>query len=171
MKVQFRYGAFDRRVWWLSIMTLVVFGGLCAWLFLTARGAYYLAAWVTMAGVVLGALCMLSVPWRILLSDGELELRSLIDVTYIPLRSIVDVEVAKEGCFKGKMPLVGAYGFWGYYGRYLDLRRWRIYRVYATRRRGCVVIHTTKRRYVVSCRTPEMLRTMIWEMKRGGAQE
>ena len=171
MKVKFRYGAFDRRVWWLSMTTLVVFGGLCAWLFLTAGGAYYLAAWVTMAGVVLGALCMLSVPWRIWLSDGELELRSLVDVTYIPLRSIVDVEVVGEEVLKRKMPLVGAYGFWGYYGRFLDLKRWRFYRVYATRRSGCVVIHTTKRRYVVSCRTPEMLRTMIWEMKRSGAQE
>lgn len=153
------------------MITLVVFGGVCVWLFLTAGDAYYLAAWVTTAGVVLLALCMLSVPWRILLSEEELELRSIVDVTYIPLRSIVDVEVVSEGGFKGKLPLIGVYGLWGYYGRYLDLKRWRFYRVYATRRRGCVVIHTTRRRYVVSCRTPEMLRTMIWEMKRGSAQE
>lgn len=171
MKVKFRYGAFDRRVWVLSTTTLVVFGGVCAWLFLTAGGAYYLAAWVAMTGVVLGALCMLSVPWRIWLSEEELELRSLVDVTYIPLRSIVDVEVVGEEALGSKIPLVGAYGLLGYYGRYLDLKRWKFYRVYATKRRGCVVIHTTKRRYAISCRTPEMLRTMIWEMKRSGAQE
>lgn len=171
MKVKFRYGSFDKCAWWLSMVTIVIFGGVCAWLFLTAGGAYYLAAWVTTTGVVLLALCMLSVPWRILLSEEELELRSLVDVTYIPLRTIVDVEVVGEGCFESKVPLVGVYGLWGYYGRYLDLKRWRFYRVYATRRRGCVVIHTTRRRYVVSCRTPEMLRTMIWELKRSGAQE
>jgi len=171
VKVKFRYGGFDGRVWWTSIVTTLLFGGLCAWLFATADGAYYLAAWTTMTGVTLGVLCLLSTPWRIVLSDEVLELRCLLDVSYISLHSVVDVEVLDEERLGRRVPLVGCYGFWGYYGRFLDLRTRKVCRVYATRRKGCVAIHTSRRRYVVSCRTPEMLRSMILNAKSRTSRE
>lgn len=152
-------------------MTLFLLGGVCAVLWLTAGGAFYLAAWVTLMLMALVTLCLLSVPRRIIVGEESVELRCLVETTYIPLSSIVDVEIVGVGALRCKFPLVGIYGFWGYYGRYLDIRKWHMYRVYATRRSGCVTIHTTKRRYVVSCGTPEMLRVMILSAKARNPKE
>ncbi len=168
MKVTFRYGGFDGRVWCVSLLSLLVTGGACAWLFLTAGGAYYIAAWVTMVVVAIMALCLLSVPRRIILSEKELELRCLVESIYIPLDKIVDVAEVERGAFGWKIPLVGVAGFWGYYGRWLDVKSWRIHRVCATRRSGCVAIHTTHHRYLVSCNSPQLLRALLVErMGRG----
>lgn len=171
MNVKFRYGGFDSRVWWVSALWLLLTGGALAALWMTAGGAYYLAAWVSMACVVIIALCLLSVPRRIIIGEESVELRCLVDTTYIPLSRIVDVEVLENGALGSKIPLVGIYGFWGYYGHYLDVRKWRIYRVYATRRNKSVVVHTTKRRYVVSCGAPEMMRQMILSAKARNSKE
>lgn len=170
MKVVFRYGGFDGRVWCVSLLSLLVTGGVCAWLFLTAGGAYYIAAWVTMVVVAIMVLCLLSVPRRIILSDSELELRCLLETTYIPLAKIVDVAEVESGAFRGKIPLVGVAGFWGYYGRWLDVRSWRIHKVYARRRCGCVAIHTTNHRYLVSCNSPQLLKALLVERMGGGRQ-
>lgn len=171
MKVKFRYGGFDGRVWWISTLCALLTGGACAALWMTAGGAYYLAAWVSLTCAVIMALCLLSVPRRIIVGEEMVELRCLVETTYVPLSSIVDVEVAPEGALKRKIPLVGIYGFWGYYGRYLDLRKWRVYRVYAARRTKSVIIHTSKQRYVVSCSAPEMLRQMILGAKTRNSKE
>lgn len=171
MTIRFRYGGFDRRVWWITALTLIVAGGVCAWLYVVAAGAYYVAVWTTTVCVALLALVLLSVPRRIILGEEELELRCLVETTYIPLRSIVDVEVVEGSGLSHRVPLLGVYGLWGYYGRYLDLRSWHILKVYATRRSGCVAINTTKSRYVVSCNAPQLLRTMVLEAKSRVAQE
>lgn len=171
MKIKFRYGRADGRVWLVTILSLLLFAALCLWLFMTAEGAYYLAVWTTAVGVLLAAFVMLSIPRRIIIHDEELELRCWVETTYISLGSIVDVEVVGSEGFRGKIPLLGVYGFWGYYGRYLDLRRWRIHKVYAKRRSGCVAIHTSRERYLVSCGQPQMLRTMILEARSRAAKE
>ncbi len=168
MKVKFRYGGLDKRAWWISVVTILLLAGICSVLWLTAEGAFYLAAWTTTMCVALVVLCLLSVPRRIIVGEEELELRCLVETTYIPLSSIVGVEVVDRG-LKGKFPLMGIYGFWGYYGRFYASRQ--IYKVYATRRDGCVAIHTTKHRYMVSCGAPEMLRQMILDAKGRNTKE
>lgn len=161
MKIKFRYGGLDGRVWWISATTLLLLGAAIAYLWWSAAGALYLAAWVSMTSATIIALCLLSVPRRIIIGDEELELRCLVETTYIPLSSIADVEVVEENGLRNKIPLLGIYGFWGYYGHYIDLSTGRLHRVYTTKRKGCVAIHTSKRRYLVSCNAPEMLRVMI----------
>ena len=158
-------------MWWISTITLVLLGVVIAHLWITAEGAFYLAAWVSMTAVVVVALCMLSVPRRIIVSDDEVEIRCLVESTYIPLRSIADVEVVEGDGMRRKFPLLGIYGFWGYYGRYFDLAKGKLHKVYATKRTGCVAIHTSKCRYLVSCSAPEMLRQMILNAKARGPKE
>ena len=69
MTIRFRYGGFDRRVWWITALTLIVAGGVCAWLYVVAAGAYYVAVWTTTVCVALLALVLLSVPRRIILGE------------------------------------------------------------------------------------------------------
>lgn len=171
MKLKFRYGGADRQAWLVTIVSVLAFAGLCAWLFLGADEAYYIAMWTTAVGVAFMAFLLLSVPRRIIIHDQELELRCLVETTYVDLGSIVDVEVVGTEGFRGKIPLLGVYGFGGYYGRYLDLRKWRIYKVYALRRDRCVAIHTSRRRYMVSCAQAEMLKSMIMDAKARAAKE
>lgn len=159
------------RAWVISALTLVLLGGLCAWLFLTSEGAHYVAAWLSAIVVAVVALCLLSLPRRIILRDEELELRCLVETTYIPLRSVVDVKVVGDQGLKGKVPILGLYGFMGYLGFWLDVKSWRIYRTYVTSRRQCVVIHTSRHRYTVSCSSEELLRTQILAAKARGSKE
>jgi hypothetical protein len=165
MRITLRFGSLDRRA---RIITTTLGGlvvGLCITLFATSHGATYIAAWTTSVVVALVALCMLSLPRRIILDDQMVELRCLVESTYIQLGSVVDVEVVGESGLRRKLPLLGVYGFGGYYGFWLDLATRKIYRTYITSRKECVVIHTSHRRYLVSCAAPEMLRSQILATK------
>ncbi len=165
MTIRFRYGGFDRRVWMVSIATLMAVGGCLAYLFVEAQGAYYFAAWCASIIFAVMVLCLLSVPRRIILRDDELELRCLMETTYIPLRSIVDVEVLGARGLRRKFPLLGVGGFWGYLGFWIDLGSWKIHRTYVTHRKKCVAIHTSHRRYLISCGAAELLRSEILAAK------
>lgn len=171
MKITFRYGKADGRVWAVTFTTLFVVGGVIAALWLLAGGAYYVAAWSTAVAVAIGLLFLLSKPTRIILTDNLLELRCLVDTTYIKVGSIVDVAVVGEAGLKRKFPLCGSWGFWGYFGRYIDFGSWRTYRVYASNRHKCLAIHTTRRRYLISCHNAELLRDLILDTRARTATE
>lgn len=143
----------------------------CATLFATSHGATYIAAWTTSVLVALAALCLLSWPTRIIITDQMVELRCLVESSYIQMGSIVDVEVIEGKGLTGKVPLLGIFGFGGYYGFWLDLEARKIYRTYVTSRTGCVVIHTSHRRYLVSCAAPELLRSQIVATKTRHAKD
>lgn len=165
MTIRFRYGGFDGRVWAISITTLVVVAVCLAHLFVEAGRAYYFAAWCTSVVCATMMLCLLSVPRRIILRDDELELRCLMETTYIPLGSIVDVEVlGSEGLLR-KFPLLGVGGFWGYLGFWIEFGSWKILRTYVTHRKKCVAIHTSRRRYLISCGAPDLLRSELLAAK------
>ena len=171
MKVTFRYGKADRASWVITLVVLAAMGGAIALLFATAGGAYYVAAWVAALCVAVVVLFLLSKPTRIILDDRTLELRCLVDTTYTPVESIVDiVSLGKEG-FGRKVPVAGSYGFWGYFGRYADLKSRRIYRIYATTRKSCVAIHTTHHRYLVSCRNADLLVSLVLDARARSAKE
>lgn len=165
MKLTMRYGRLERRARTITAVVLLLLVVLCVVLFALSGGATYLAAWTTSVAVALVALALLSLPRRIILSDEELELRCLVETTYIRMSSIVDVEVVEGGALRHKLPLLGTCGFGGYCGFWLDLASWRVYRCYLTTREGCVAIHTSHRRYLVSCAAPELLRGQILATK------
>lgn len=171
MTLKFRYGGLDVRAWIISTLVLAALVCLCLWLFTKAEGALYVAAWSSSIVVAIVALCLLSLPRRIILTDEELELRCLVETTYIPLRSVVDVKVVGSEGLKGKMPVVGLYGFLGYLGFWIDVKSGRVYRTYVTNRHQCVAIHTSRYRYTVSCDSAELLRTQILAAKARSSKE
>ena len=171
MKLTFRYGGLDAKGVVITSLVVAAMGGGVAWLFATSAGAYYLAAWVSAVCLAIVALCGLSIPTRIILSDTTLELRCLVDTTYIALESIADVEFVGSEGFRRKAPLVASCGFMGYLGRYIDLRTGRVHRLYASNRKKGVAIHTSKRRYLVSCNNPELLVVALNEARKLAAQE
>lgn len=171
MTLKFRYGGLDVVAWMVSILVLAALVYGCWWLFVWAEGALYIAAWGTSVVVAIVALCLLSLPRRIILSDEELELRCLMETTYIPLRSVVDVKVMGSEGLKGKVPVLGLGGLGGYLGFWVDTKSWRLYRTYVTSRHKCVAIHTSRHRYMVSCGAAELLRTQILAAKARNSKE
>ena len=171
MKITFRYGKADGLSWVVTLVVLAAMGALSTWLFVNAHGAYYVAAWVVALCVAVEALFLLSKPTRIVLDGKTLELRCLVDTTYLPIDSIVDIVALGNNGFRHKVPLLGSWGIWGYFGRYADLRGRRIYNVYATTREQCVAIHTTRRRYLISCRNADLLVSLVQDARTRNASE
>lgn len=171
MKITFRYGKADRFSWVVSIVVLIAMGLLSSALFVRAEGAYYIAAWATALCVAICGIFLLSKPTRIVLDNKTLELRCLVDTTYLPVESIVDIVSLGDGGFRNKVPICGSFGFLGYFGRYADVKNKRTYNVYATTRKGCVAIHTTHRRYLISCRNADLLVSLVLEARARSASE
>lgn len=171
MKLTFRYGGLDNKGVVITVCSLLLIAAVIAWLFVNSQGAYYLAVWVSAVCAALLGLFALSIPTRIILCDNVLELRCLVDTTYIAIESIADVKVVGREGFKNKVPLVGLYGLMGYLGHYIDLSNGHIHRLYTTSRRKAVAIHTSKRRYLISCNAPELLVAALNEARKMAAQE
>jgi hypothetical protein len=67
----------------------------------------------------------------------------------IPLGSIRAVELLPEGSLRGAIRVAGSSAFFGYYGRFWS-RRLGLFRMYATRRTGLVLVDAGPGRFVLS---------------------
>ncbi len=148
---------FDRRtLYWtaLYLLALILLGSA---LYLLYEGGY-LSAWFTSFIVALIALMSLSIPRRIVLSHDKISIRCLLDITEIRTADIACVRQVDPSEMRWLLPLFGACGFFGYYGHFLDLRRFERIRIYASEWRNFVEITDVyEERYYVSCRRADEL--------------
>ncbi len=171
MKKQFGFGRFEKTVWYISVSLSVTLAAVSAALFLTSGGKDFVAAWFTAIAAATVVLMLLSVPQRIIVGNDTVEIRCLVESTYLQLDEIIDAEVPEKGFGKRLLPLGGAFGFWGYYGWYIDRKERRMYMVYASQRSSLVAIHTSRRRYIVSCDKAEELVRAIYEARSRSGEE
>lgn len=122
---------FDRRTIYLSAAYFVVYAVLGVLLYLLYEGGY-LSAWFTSFVAALAALMALSIPSKIVVTDDSVEIRCLCDFTELRRDEIASVETVANEEMKWHVPLLGGYGFFGYYGHYLDLRRFERVKIYAS---------------------------------------
>ena len=135
---------FDRRTIYWTLVYLVVFILLGGLLYHLYEGGY-LSAWFTSFIVALIALMSLSIPRRIVVSDETVEIRCLLDIT----------EIRRMQWF---VPIFGGCGFFGYYGHFIDLRRFDRVRLYASEWRNFVEITDIyEDRLYVSCADADRL--------------
>ena len=113
---------FSRRTIYWTLIYLVVFGLLGGLLYHLYEGGY-LSAWFTSFIVALIALMSLSIPRYIVVTDEKVEVRCLLDITEIKRGEIASVRRVDPKRMKWFFPLFGGCGFFGYYGHFLDLRR------------------------------------------------
>lgn len=147
----------DRRTAYLTLFMVVVFLLLGGSLYLLYEGGY-LSAWFTSFVVALIALMSLSIPRKIIVSEKKVEIRCLLDLTEIRIDEIASVRRCETRELRWTMPLFGCTGFFGYYGHFLDLKRFDHVTIYASEWRNFVEIVTLyDDRYYVSCRSAEML--------------
>lgn len=130
---------FSRRTIYVSLVYLAVFA-LLGWALYHLYEGGYLSAWFTSFIVALIALMALSIPRKIVVSDDRVEVRCLLDITEIRRDEIASVRRVENRRMKWFLPIFGGYGFFGYYGHFLDLRRLDRVRIYASEWRNFVEI-------------------------------
>lgn len=148
---------FSRRTIYVSVVYLIVFV-LLGWLLFHLCEGGYLSAWFTSFILALIALMALSIPRKIVVMDDRVEIRCLLDITEIRRDEIASVRKVENRRMKWLIPIFGGYGFFGYYGHFLDLRRLDRVRIYASEWRNFVEITDIyEDRLYVSCAEADRL--------------
>lgn len=160
MRSTYKYH-FDRHTLYWTIVYLIVFLLLGGALYHLYEGGY-LSAWFTSFVVALVALMSLSIPRKIVVEDAKVEIRCLLDITEIRRDEIASVRRVTAKQMKWLVPLFGGCGFFGYYGHFLDLRRFERVKVYASEWKNFVEITDIyeERLYVSCTRADELVREL-----------
>lgn len=130
MQTVYKYRFSRPTIYWTLVYlgVFILLGGLLYHLY---EGGY-LSAWFTSFIVALVALMSLSIPRRIVVTDEKVEIRCLLDITEIRRDEIASVRRVETRRMKWLFPLFGSCGFFGYYGHFIDLRRFDRVRLYAS---------------------------------------
>ena len=143
--------SFSRHTLSLTALYIVIFLVLGVGLYYLYEGGY-LSAWFFSFIVALIALMSLSIPRRIVVTDEKVEVRCLLDITEIRRDEIASVRRVDPRRMKWFFPVFGGCGFFGYYGHFLDLRRFERVKLYASEWKNFVEITDIyEDRLYVSC--------------------
>ena len=135
-----------------SAVVLLAALGVAAMYFLSAGD--YLPAWSLFFMLTLGTLCGLSIPRFVRVGESAVEIHCIVEITELPYDMIRSVRI-RSGRSR-VVPLLASFGFFGYFGFYLDLDNWDIVRVYGGSMRSLVEIEDIfERRYAVGVSDPQ----------------
>lgn len=155
----------DRFVMIFSVIIILV-GVLGVWVLYELYTGGFVSAWFSSVIIAIALLMLLSVPRRIVLLDNTLEVQCISDITEIPLDEIEHIHTIPRSKMRWMLPIIGVMGFFGYYGRFLDVRRWRTVHLYLSEWNNFVEIVTIHgSHYYLSCREAEELITTVKELQ------
>lgn len=164
MKRSFEYKT-DRITIIRTALLCVVSVVIAVALFFLYRGGY-LSAWFSSVIIAIVALMTLSIPRRIAVLDHTIEIQCISDITEINLREIASVRRADRRRMRWIVPLFGGIGFFGYYGKYFDLKEFDTVNMYASEWNNFVEITDIyDSRTYVSCREADDLIAAIAQAK------
>ncbi len=147
----------NSRVMWLTLIQFFVLVG-CGFLLKRLFDGEYMWAWFVLFVLAVVALMLLSVPRKIVVTDEVVEVRCLLDITHIERSDIVSVRRIPRGDIRLLVPILGGYGFFGYYGRYFDFKRFESVKIYATEWKNFVeIVDIYEDRLYVSCSDADAL--------------
>ena len=148
---KFKYKT-DRRTMAISIMMIILFIGIAIALLLLYTGGFF-SAWFTSLIIALMALMILSVPRYVGIKEDSVEIHCVMDVTSIELREIASIRKVDRQQMRWIIPIFGAAGFFGYYGKFFDFKEFDAITIYASEWNNFVeIIDIYDYRTYVSCR-------------------
>ena len=166
MKLSFDY-KFDRRTILLTTLILILCVAGTVLLYTLYTGGFF-SAWFLSFVLALIALMMLSIPRRIVLLDNKLEIQCIFDITEIDIHEIVRIRKVHPRKLRRSILLFGSAGFFGYYGKYFDLREFETITIYASEWNNFVeIIDIYDSRIYVSCRDADTLIASVREARDG----
>lgn len=147
-------------LYWTAVYIIIIV--LLAAMLMQLYEGGYVSAWFGSFIVALVALMLMSVPRKIVITEQSVQIRCVLDITEIPLAEISSVRAVGRNEMGWKFPIFGSVGFFGYFGRFIDFKRFRMVEIYATEWGNFVEIQTIyEDTYYVSCHERDKLITAL----------
>ena len=140
-----------RRIPYTSALYLLAFVGLSLLLAFVYEGGYISAWFISLILAVL-ALMILSIPRRVVVDEEGIEIQCIAEDTTLAYEDIATIRNVEKREMNACLPIFGAVGFFGHYGRFLNLRTMEFVHIYASRWSKFVEITDIDgHKYYISC--------------------
>ena len=140
-----------RRIPYTSALYLLAFIGLSLLLGFIYEGGY-ISAWFISLIVAVVALMILSIPRRVVVDEEGIEIQCIAEDTTLAYEDIATIRKVERREMNACLPIFGAVGFFGHYGRFLNLRTMEFVHIYASRWDKFVEITDIDgHKYYISC--------------------
>ena len=140
-----------KRVPYTSTLYLSVIVGVSALLTVVYEGGY-ISAWFISLIVAVVALMVLSIPRRVVVDEEGIEIQCIAEDTTLSYDDIVKICKVEKRDMRACIPIFGATGFFGHYGRFFNLRTMELIHIYASRWGKFVEITDIDgNKYYISC--------------------
>ncbi len=142
---------FGRQIPYTSALYLIAFVGVSVLLTFVYEGGYISAWFISLILVVL-ALMILSIPRRIVVDEEGIEIQCIAEDTTLVYEDIASIRKVEKREMRACLPIFAALGFFGHYGRFLNLRTMEFVHIYASRWGKFVEITDIDgNKYYISC--------------------
>ena len=142
---------FGRNIPYTSTLYLLAVVGLSVLLTLVYEGGYISAWFISLILAVL-ALMILSIPRRVVVDEEGIELQCIAEDTTFTYEDIAHIRKVQKREMNSCLPIFAAVGFFGHYGRFLNLRTMEFIYIYASRWDNFVEITDVDgNKYYISC--------------------
>ncbi len=140
-----------RRIPYTSALYLLAFVGLSLLLAFVYEGGY-ISAWFISLILAVVALMILSIPRRVVVDEEGIEIQCIAEDTTLAYEDIATIRNVEKREMNACLPIFGAVGFFGHYGRFLNLRTMEFVHIYASRWDKFVEITDIDgHKYYISC--------------------
>ena len=152
---------------WTTLGVSLLFAAVFFYLLRSSSGTY-LSAWFLSLTIAVALLFIISFPRNIVLTSTDLIVYGILEATYINLADIKRIHTVSHRRLRRLIPVIGSYGFGGYFGYYFDIRNLRVIRLFASRLTGLVMVRTVyDDRILLSCEAASELVSMVRRRKTG----
>lgn len=146
---------YDRLTTYLSMAILLLFVATLTYFYIVSGGSF-LPAWLTILGLSVGLFIAMSIPKYVIVSPQSVEIHCVMELTQIKLANIERIKLLSKKEMRYSVPLCGIVGLFGYFGYYVDLRKMRIFKIYARKWDNFVLIDDCfNNRHIFSIENPE----------------
>ena len=121
-----------RKVIYSSIIYILLFVGVSVLLAFVYEGGYISAWFISLILAVL-SLMILSIPRRVVTDEEGIEIQCIAEDTTLAYEDIAHIRKVEKREMNACLPIFGALGFFGHYGRFLNLRTMEFVHIYASR--------------------------------------
>ena len=143
------------RVIYSSALYITAFVGLSILFAFIYKGGYISAWFISLILAVL-ALMILSIPRRVVVDEEGIEIQCIAEDTTLAYEDIANIRKVEKREMNACVPIFGAIGFFGHYGRFLNLRTMEFIHIYASRWGKFVEITDIDgSKYYISCEERE----------------
>lgn len=140
-----------KRVPYTSALYILLFAGLGVLLAFIYEGGY-ISAWFISLILAILTLMALSIPRRVVIDEEDIEIQCVAEDTILAYEEIAYIRTVDEREMSACIPIFGAVGFFGHYGRFINLRTMEIVHIYASRWGSFVEITDIDGdKYYISC--------------------